>query len=258
MAPLPRPPYILAMCGRYLLHAPAGLIERAFGIEFSQTARELGAPRFNIAPTQGVPIVRNPPGRTLTIIRQGEIEGGRELVTAKWGLIPAWAKDPSIGNRMINARAETVAEKPAFRDAFRARRCIVPASGFYEWQRRGNGPKQPYLIRRRDGAPVGFAGLWEAWTDRGTGEEITTCTIVTCEPNPLMAKLHNRMPVILDPADYDAWLDPARGGTELLRPCPEEWLEAVPVSTRVNSPGNDDETIIQPSDEALPAQRTLI
>ena len=103
------------MCGRYLLHAPAGLIERAFGIEFSQTARELGAPRFNIAPTQRVPIVRNPPGRTLTIIRQGEIEGGRELVTVAWGLIPAWAKDPAIGNRMINARAETVAEKPAFR-----------------------------------------------------------------------------------------------------------------------------------------------
>ena len=105
---------------------------------------------------------------------------------------------------------------------------------------------------------MGFAGLWEAWTDRPTGEEVTTCTIVTCEPNPLMAKLHNRMPVIIDPADYDASLDPARGGAELLRPCPEQWLEAMPVSTRVNSPGNDDATIIQPQGDPLPAQPTLL
>ena len=159
---------------------------------------------------------------------------------------------------MINARAEGVAEKPAFRAAFKARRCIVPATGFYEWQRRAAGGKQPFLIRRRDGAPLGLAGLWEAWTDRETGEEVTTCTIVTCEPNALMAKLHNRMPVILDPADYDAWLDPAQGGTELLRPCPEEWLEVVPVSTRVNSPRNDDATIIQPEGEALATQGSLL
>ena len=244
------------MCGRYLLHAPADLLGRAFGIEFSQTARDLGRPRFNIAPTQGVPIVRNRPGRDLTILRDGG--SGRELVPAKWGLIPAWAKDPAIGNKMINARAESVADKPAFRAAFRARRCIVPATGFYEWQRRGSGPKQPYLIRRRDGAPIGFAGLWEAWADPETGEEITTCTIVTCEPNALMVTLHNRMPVILDPADYDAWLDPGHGGTEQLRPCPEDWLEAVPVSMRVNSPRNDDATIIQPEGEALATQGSLL
>jgi putative SOS response-associated peptidase YedK len=250
------------LCGRYLLRADPALLERAFGFEFSQTARDLAAdlrPRFNIAPTQLVPIVRNHPGRDLTIIRQSAGDGGRELVAARWGLIPAWAKDPAIGNRMINARAESVAEKPAFRAAFRARRCVVPASGFYEWRRRGKGPKQPYLIRRPGGAPLGFAGLWEAWTDRETGEEVTTCTILTCPANMLMAELHDRMPVILDPADYDAWLDPGRsGGPELLRPCPEEWLEAVPVSTRVNSPANDDETIIQPEGEALAAQGTLI
>ena len=246
------------MCGRYLLHAPTELLERAFGVEFSRTARELGAPRFNIAPTQRVPIVRNRPGRELTILRQGAAEGERELVPAKWGLIPGWAKDPAIGNRMINARAESVAEKPAFRTAFRTRRCIVPATGFYEWQRRAGGPKQPFLIRRRDGTPLGLAGLWEAWTDRVTGEEITTCTIVTCEPNPLMAKLHNRMPVILGPSDYDAWLDPSKGGADLLRPCPQEWLEAVLVSTRVNSPGNDDATIIRPDGETLAVQGTLL
>jgi putative SOS response-associated peptidase YedK len=245
------------MCGRYLLHADPKLIERAFGAEFSQIPREL-VPRWNIAPTQIVPIVRNQPGRELKIVRQGE-GGERELVTVRWGLIPAWAKDPAIGNRMINARAEGVADKPAFRSAFRSRRCIVPASGFFEWQRQGRGPKQPYLIRRRDGLPIGFAGLWESWQDRATGEVVETCTIITCEPNELMAELHNRMPVILDPADYERWLDPSMpGAEELLRPCPAEWLGAVPVSTRVNSPANDDESIIQPEGEPLGAQPALL
>ena len=253
-----RAPYMPPMCGRYLLHADPGLLERAFGFEFSETARELGQ-RFNIAPTQRVPIVRNPPSRKLTILRRAGDSGERELVLARWGLVPAWAKDPAIGQKMINARAETIAEKPAFRSAFRARRCIVPASGFYEWHRRGGGPKQPYLIRRRDGEPLGLAGLWEAWVDHSTGEEVTTCTIVTCAPNELIAELHNRMPVILDPKDYDAWLDPGRpGGRELLCPCPADWLEAVPVSTRVNNPTNDDETIIQPEGEPLAAQQMLL
>jgi putative SOS response-associated peptidase YedK len=245
------------MCGRYLLHADPKLIERAFGAEFSQIPREL-VPRWNIAPTQIVPIVRNQPGRELKIVRQGE-GGERELVTVRWGLIPAWAKDPAIGNRMINARAEGVADKPAFRSAFRTRRCIVPASGFFEWMRQGRGPKQPYLIRHRDGELIGFAGLWESWEDRATGEVVETCTIITCEPNALMAELHDRMPVILDPAHYDRWLDPSvPGAEELLRPCPAEWLEAVPVSTRVNSPANDDESIIQPEGEPLGAQPALL
>ncbi len=189
----------------------------------------------------------------LAIVRAGGA-GDREAVLARLGLIPAWAKDPAIGSRMINARAETVSEKPAFRHAFRLRRCIVPVSGFYRWQRRG-GQKQLYLIRRKDGAPMGFAGLWELWTDPATGGEVTSCAIITCEPNPLIAELHNRMPVILDQADYDAWLDPTRGGQELLRPCPEEWLEAVPV----NSSHSDDATLLQREGQGLdPEQAALM
>src|SRR3954451_19492613 len=246
------------MCGRYLLHADRQLIERAFGIrwtdEWPETPRDLPL-RFNIAPSQSVAIVRNRPGRELTIIRRTDGSAGRELVSVRWGLIPAWAKDRSIGNRMINARAEGVSDKPSFRAAFRSRRCIVPASGFYEWQRQGRGPKQPYLIQRKDGAPLGFAGLWERWHDRASSEAVETCTIITCAPNELLAELHDRMPVILDPEDYDRWLDPqAPGAEKLLRPCPAEWLEAVPVPTRVNSPANDDESILQSEGEPLKVQ----
>ena len=202
-----------------------------------------------------MPFVRNRPGHLLAIIRAGG-RGSREAVPARLGLIPAWAKDPVIGSRMINARAETVTVKPAFRDAFRLRRCVVPVSGFYRWHRRGGGSRQLYLIHRRDGAPMGFAGLWEVWTDPETGEEVTSCTIITCAPTPLIAKLHNRMPVILDPPDYDVWLDPTRCDQELLRPCPEEWLEAVPVS--MNSPSLDDATIIQPEGQGPPTQGKLL
>jgi putative SOS response-associated peptidase YedK len=235
-----------------MLRADPALLKRAFGIgEVSQTPRDL-VPRFNIAPTQSVPIVRE-----LKVVRSGV--AGRELATVRWGLIPAWAKDPSIGNRTINARAEGVAEKPAFRAAFRSRRCVVPASGFYEWKREGRGPKRPYLIRRRDGEPIGFAGLWESWHDPTTGEAVESCTIITCAPNGPLAELHDRMPVILDPADYDRWLDPkAPRPEELLRPCPAGWLEAVPVGTRVNSPANDDEGIVQPAGEPLGAQGALL
>lgn len=247
------------MCGRYVLRIPLELLRRAFGVDGSDlfAGRLDLEPRFNIAPTQSVPIVRGAGGRTVEILRAGE--GGRELVMARWGLVPAWAKEASIGSRMINARAEGIADKPAFRAAFRSRRCVVPASGFYEWQRRESGRKQPYLIRRADGAPIGFAGLWEAWRDPATGEQLTTCAIVTCPPNEVMAELHDRMPVILDPADYAAWLEaPAPAAADLLRPCPAEWLEAVPVSTRVNSPANDDAGLIEPVDDAAPSQGALL
>ena len=240
------------MCGRYLLTASMRKLGLSFGFEEFSDIRIV--PRFNVAPSQRVPIVRNQVGDELQIIRRQDGTATRELVPAKWGLIPGWAKDTSIGYKTINARAEGIAGKPAFRAAFRARRCIVPASAFYEWQHRGKGAKQPYMIRRVDQEPFGFAGLWEIWTDRGTGEVVTSCTIVTTEPNDLMAELHNRMPVILDPADHDAWLDPQDPrGPELLRPCPADWLEAVPVSTRVNSPRNDDPGIIEPEGEPMRA-----
>ena len=238
------------MCGRYQLTTSMRRLGLSFGFdEFSEIRI---TPRFNIAPSQRVPIVRNEVGAELEIIRRAEGGTTREAVMARWGLIPAWAKNAAIGYKTINARAEGLAGKPAFRDAFKRRRCIVPASGFYEWKRPAKGAKQPHLIRRTDGELIGFAGLWETWTDRETGQLVTSCTIVTCEPNELMSQLHNRMPVILAPADYDAWLDPSDlRGPELLRPCPTEWLEALPVSTRVNSPKNDDPSIFEPDNAAL-------
>jgi putative SOS response-associated peptidase YedK len=238
------------MCGRYLLDADVRRLERSFGPELSQKPRDLPL-RFNIAPTQPVPIVR----------RDGA--GGRELVTVRRGLIPAWAEEASIGGRLINARAEGIADKPSFRAAFRGRRCVVPASGFYEWQRWATGPKRPHLIRRRDWEPIGSAGLWESWRDPATGEAVESCVIVTCEPNELMAGLHDRMPVILAPDDYGTRLEaPPPAAAGLLRPCPAGWLEAVPVSTRVNNPANDDEGLIRPLGEPAtgpaPAQGALL
>lgn len=233
------------MCGRFILNSPLVELQRAF--EFSETPNMMA--RYNIAPTQRVAMVRRRhPGREMTILlRQDETGTGRELVTARWGLVPSWAKEIRTAGLLINARAETVSTKPAFRSAFKARRCVIPSDGFYEWQQQPKGPKQPFLIRRRDGQPFGFAGLWEVWRDPATGEEVTSCTIITCEPNEVMAPLHNRMPVILDPADYDRWLDPARPDAEdLLRPCPDEWLELVPVSARVNNVRNDDPDLTQP------------
>jgi putative SOS response-associated peptidase YedK len=231
------------MCGRFTLTDP----DQELAVQFNLPEIPEMQPRYNIAPTQPVAAVRTVP------------EGGeRELVLLHWGLIPFWAKDPKIGARMINARSETVAEKPAFRTAFRRRRCLVVADGFYEWQKLERA-KQPFYIHQRDGRPFAFAGLWERWQeadDNSTSSPpegrrvIQSCTLLTTAPNDLMRPLHNRMPVILHPSDYELWLDPTVQQPDLLLPllcpCPPEELEAYPVSRFVNRPGNDDRRCIEP------------
>ncbi len=196
-------------------------------------------PRYNVAPTQPAPTVLN--------------DGARALTFSRWGLIPFWAKDPDIGNRMINARVETVHQKPAFRSAFKKQRCLVVADGFYEWTAvPGQRRKQPMYIRLKSGAPFAFAGLWDRWRNPANpdGEPIISCTIITSEPNALVEQYHNRMAVILPPEHYEAWLDPAERSPDalfpLLKPFPAELMEAYPVSTRVNSPAYDDPSLIEP------------
>ena len=221
------------MCGRYLLTTPVDALAQLFRF----TERPNLGPRYNIAPTQDVPIVR--------VAREGD---RRELIMVRWGLVPWWADDPKIGNRLINARAETIERTPAFREAYQRRRCLVPADGFFEWRKAGK-QRQPLLIRRRDQAPFAFAGLWERWKPPDGGV-LRSCTIVTCPPNALVAPIHDRMPVILAQDDHAAWLDPEASGRELLRPCPAEWLEAIPVNPRVNSPANDDSECLAPVADA--------
>lgn len=221
------------MCGRFTLITPAQVLAEQFELV------EIPAlsPRYNVAPTQPVAAVRQPPGNER-----------RELAMLRWGLVPFWAKDPAIGSRMINARSETAAEKPSFRAAFQQRRCLVLADGFYEWQRLERG-KQPFYIRLRDERPFAFAGLWEHW-EGGDGMVIDSCTVLTTEPNELVRPLHNRMPVILAPEDYSRWLDPGLQKADLLqpllRPYPSEGMHAYPVDTWVNNPRNDDLQCIEP------------
>jgi putative SOS response-associated peptidase YedK len=228
------------MCGRYLLTTPVDALQRLF--RFGERPN-LG-PRYNIAPTQDVPIVR--------LTRAGD---RHELILARWGLVPYWAGDPKIGNRLINARAETIARATAFREAYRRRRCLVPADGFFEWRKDGK-QRQPFLIRRRDRAPFAFAGLWERWRPPG-GDVLRSCTIVTCPANPLVAEVHGRMPVILADADHDAWLSPQADAGALLRPCPADWLEAIPVGQRVNNPANDDPECLAPLAGAIDQPRLI-
>lgn len=210
---------------------PAEALVTAFELEAVPSLE----PRYNIAPTQSV----------ATIVRTSA-EEKRELRLLRWGLIPGWAKDPAIGARLINARAETVHEKPSFRTALRRRRCLIVADGFYEWQRQEN-KKQPYYFRLQDKQLFGFAGLWEHWRSPA-GEEIDSCTIITTEANELMHPIHNRMPVILDPQDYDLWLDPSVQQPEalqpLLDPYSSETMTSYPVSTLVNKPTNNSAELI--------------
>src|SRR5512143_3331462 len=214
------------MCGRYRLSSTERFLER-FNVE---NEIEL-SPRYNIAPGQEIPVIRQHrerPVRTASLMR--------------WGLIPYWAKDDKGAYKMINARAETVAERPAFRDAIQRHRCLVPANGFYEWQRRGAG-KQPFHFGMADGSLFAFAGIWDRWKSP-TGDLVESCSILTTTPNALLTDIHDRMPVILRDEDYDLWLDPAfqRGDAvlELLRPFDASAMRRYPVSTRVNSVDNED------------------
>ena len=219
------------MCGRYTLTTS---VARLGGL-FELANRPNLPARYNIAPTQAVAVVRLE-------------EGLRVLASLRWGLIPSWAKDASLGAKMINARAETVAEKPAFRGAFRRRRCLVLADGFYEWRAEGKGAKQPYRMTLKDGEPFAFAGLWETWTP-ADGEAVASCTIVTCAANDLLQPPHERMPVILPPGALRDWLDPvaeAAALQALLRPYPSAAMTFSAVSTRVNSVRNDDPDCIAP------------
>ena len=188
------------------------------------------APRYNIAPSTLTPVVRHDPA------------GRRKVHLVRWGLVPSWAKEAKIGHRMINARAETVSDKPAFRAAFKRRRCLVLSDGFYEWQKTPEG-KQPHHFGLADDSPFAFAGLWERWAPEDAAEPLDTFTIVTTAANTVVAPVHHRMPVILAPGDYDTWLnrdtEPHIAG-RLLGPCPPEVMVRWPVSTLVNSPGNDD------------------
>lgn len=220
------------MCGRFTLTATGETLAEAFNLDETPEV----APRYNIAPTQPVAAVRLSPD-----------SGKRELTYFHWGLIPSWSKDPQIGSRLINARSETITEKPSFRSAFKRRRCLIPATGFYEWQRLGNR-KQPMFIHAGEGKVFAFAGLWETWHD-GDGSEIDSCTILTTEPNELMRGIHNRMPVIIEPADYSMWLDPGpnpEDALHLLRPYAADQMNAWPISTFVNNPRNEGPECIAP------------
>jgi putative SOS response-associated peptidase YedK len=224
------------MCGRFSLRARnAEILAEYFGI----VDVPLLKPRYNIAPSQPVPVVR---------LKPDESKPKREMVLMRWGLIPSWAKDAAIGNRMINARAESLAEKPAFRAALRRRRCLVAADGFYEWQETGR-KKQPYFIRFRDDRPFAFAGLWESW-EGPDHAVIDSCTIITTTAGKLIRPIHERMPVILAPDAYEAWLDTAVENmdtiTSLLVPFSSKEMEAYPVNTTVNKATHDDPECIEP------------
>lgn len=223
------------MCGRFTLNTSGEALAQQFELA-EVPALE---PRYNIAP-----------GQHVAVVRPSSEEDGRELSFLRWGLVPSWAKDPSVGNRLINARAETVAEKPAFRTAFKHRRCLIIADGFYEWQASGHGrQKQPFYFRMQDSRPFAFAGLWEQW--QGAEDVLETCTILTTDANTLLAPVHNRMPIILHPKDYDLWLDPAVQTPEplqtLLQPYPAEAMTGYTVSRYVNNASNEGPQCLAPA-----------
>ncbi|CAN5513969.1 SOS response-associated peptidase [soil metagenome] len=249
------------MCGRFVSASPPDEIARYFSAigaseaAFEELPEELTGPRYNVAPTDDVAVVL-------------EQAGTRRVDALHWGLVPRWAKDPAIASRMINARAETLAANNAFKHAFARRRCLIPADGFYEWTTvAGQKRKQPLLIRRRDGEPLAFAGIWEEWEspDHDGAGVIRSCTIITGPANDLVGTVHDRMPVILPPGEWDAWLDVANRDTDrlapLLGPAPSEILVMHPVSTDVNDVRNDGAHLINPVEPPAPpsdGQGTLL
>lgn len=228
------------MCGRFTLTVSGAELAELFGVPDLAHLQ----PRYNVAPGQLIATVRHPVGK------------GAELAMLKWGLIPAWAKDPGAGARMINARAETVAEKPAFRSAFRQRRCLIPADGFYEWQKMPDG-KQAWLIRQSEHSAFGIAGLWESWQNPD-GATVETCTLLTTSANQTMQRIHHRMPVMLPAAVHERWLDPENTIDDMATLCAQTRhvsLSLLAVSQRVNSPANDDaaclEAVAAPTNDLL-------
>jgi len=223
------------MCGRFARKSTQEVLAEWFDLELEEMP--WFAPTYNAAPQSTQPIVR-----------LGLDSGRREVALLRWGLVPFWAKEPNFGYTTINARAEEAATKPAFREAFKKRRCLVPADAFYEWQRLDPKTKRPFAIALASGEPYAFAGLWESWR-RPEGESLETFTILTTDPNELMAPIHNRMPVILEPKNYDRWLDhgdPARPPVDLLRPYPAEKMRAWPVNDRVGNVRNNDPSLLEP------------
>src|SRR6266849_9879398 len=224
------------MCGRSILYTPADSITKWFG---TKNAIPNSRPRYNVAPTDNIPVVRfNPETKE------------RTLDALRWGLVPCWAKDIKIGYSLINAKAETVAEKPAFREALKSRRCLITADGFYEWKKLDAKAKQPYAITMKDRSLFGFAGLWERWKDKASGEVLRSCTIITTTPNEVCAPIHDRMPVILDPAEYGKWLgeepvDPVRL-LMMLKPYPAEAMTCFQIDARVGNVKNDDAALTEP------------
>jgi len=222
------------MCGRFTLTIdPVELQEAFYWVDFGNADL---SPRYNIAPGQGIPVVPN--------------DGKNKLDFFTWGLVPHWAKDPKIGYRMINARSETLTEKPSFRNPYKQRRCIILADGFYEWQKQPDQKsKIPTYIRLKDGKPFALAGLWENWYSPD-GSQILSTTIITTKPNDLLENIHNRMPVILERDSYNTWLQPGEVNSEilnpLLKPYPSDLMESIPVSRFVNSPANDSPECIRP------------
>jgi putative SOS response-associated peptidase YedK len=221
------------MCGRFTNKAKPEQVKKEFKVE----AGNFIHPRFNVAPSQMIDVVYAP-------------EAERVFSRLKWGLVPSWAKDSEIGNRMINARAETLAEKPSFREAFKSRRCIIPASGFYEWQKKGTEAKQPFYFYLKEKEVFGFAGLWEEWLDKQTGEMLESCTIITTEANEVLKPVHERMPVILKPESYDEWLDVKEKNTKKLQkflvPYSAKEMNSHAVSRNVNIPDVDSAELIKP------------